>query len=73
MFKRACNCGDEGLSTLLLQVQSPVSGERLESFERVYLCISLSSSSKDRVEKVYTYALQLKKYLDYTYMIYNCL
>ena len=70
MFKRACNCGDEGLSTLLLQVQSPVSGKDLRVLNE---CISLSGSSKDRVEKVYTYALQLKKYLDYTYMIYNCL
>tara|TARA_B110000090_G_C13092069_1_gene335221 strand:- start:167 stop:286 length:120 start_codon:yes stop_codon:yes gene_type:complete len=32
MFKRACNCGDEGLSTLLLQVQSPVSGKDLKEF-----------------------------------------
>jgi hypothetical protein len=43
MFKRACNCGDEGLSTLLLQVQSPVSGKDLRVLND---CISLSALAK---------------------------
>jgi len=40
MFKRACNCGDEGLSILCFskfKVQSP--GKDFESFERLYLSL----------------------------------